>query len=316
MIGKLKKGASFGGCIRYVTGKDEAKILASDGVLLGTNAEIVQSFELQRQLNPRIKKPVGHIALSFKPEDKPRLTDEFMAKIALEYMQMMDITDIQFIIVRHHNTDNPHCHIVYNRINNEGKLISDRNDYRRNEQVTKALKTKYGLTYGTDKSKTNTRKLRNAERAKYEIHNAVKDALKVVENWQKFKNELAKRGVHLEFVYKDKERTKVQGIRFSKDGYSFKGTQISRGYSFGKLNARFEGTENHVSARAISTQQYEQGSFKDELLPFMSESSQDPWDSISSIGLFAPSNAQTYEPFPEDESAKKKKRKRRKGFSL
>ena len=65
MIGKLKKGSSFGGCIRYVTGKDEAKILASDGVLLGTNAEIVQSFELQRQLNPRIKKPVGHIALRF-----------------------------------------------------------------------------------------------------------------------------------------------------------------------------------------------------------------------------------------------------------
>ena len=239
-----------------------------------------------------------------------------MAKIALEYMQMMGITDTQFIIVRHHNTDNPHCHIVYNRINNEGKLISDRNDYRRNEQVTKALKSKYGLTYGTDKSKTNTRKLRNAERAKYEIHNAVKDALKVVENWQKFKNELAKRGVHLEFVYKDKERTKVQGIRFSKDGYSFKGTQISRGYSFGKLNARFEGTENLLSARASSAQQYEHGCRKNEQVPSISESSQDPWDGISSIGLFAPANAQTFEPFPEDESVKKKKKKRRRGFSL
>ena len=316
MIGKLKKGSSFGGCIRYVTGKDEAKILASDGVLLGTNAEMMQSFELQRLLNPRIKKPVGHIALSFKPEDKPRLTDEFMAKIALEYMQMMGITDTQFIIVRHHNTDNPHCHIVYNRINNEGKLISDRNDYRRNEQVTKALKSKYGLTYGTDKSKTNTRKLRNAERAKYEIYNAIKDALKVVDSWQKFKNELAKRGILLEFVYKDKERTKVQGIRFSKDGYSFKGTQISRDYSFGKLNARFEGTENHVSAKSSSTQQYEQGSHKDEQVPFMSESSQDPWNGICSIGLFAPANAQTFDPFPEDESAKKKKKKRRRGFSL
>ena len=316
MIGKLKKGSSFVGCIRYVTGKDEAKILASDGVLLGTNAEMMQSFELQRLLNPRIKKPVGHIALSFKPEDKPRLTDEFMAKIALEYMQMMGITDTQFIIVRHHNTDNPHCHIVYNRINNEGKLISDRNDYRRNEQVTKALKSKYGLTYGTDKSKTNTRKLRNAERAKYEIYNAIKDALKVVDSWQKFKNELAKRGILLEFVYKDKERTKVQGIRFSKDGYSFKGTQISRDYSFGKLNARFEGTENHVSAKSSSTQQYEQGSHKDEQVPFMSESSQDPWNGISSIGLFAPANAQTFDPFPEDESAKKKKKKRRRGFSL
>ena len=109
MIGKLKKGSSFAGCIRYVTGEDEAKILASNGVLLGTNAEITQSFELQRQLNPRIKKPVGHIALSFKPEDKPRLTDELMAKIALEYMQMMGITDTQFIIVRHHT---PTIHIV------------------------------------------------------------------------------------------------------------------------------------------------------------------------------------------------------------
>lgn len=316
MIGKLKKGASFGGCIRYVTGKDEAKIIASDGVLLGTNAEMAQSFELQRQLNPKIKKPVGHIALSFKPEDKPRLTDEFMAKIALEYMQMMGIKDTQFIIVRHHNTDNPHCHIVYNRINNEGKLISDTHDYRRNEQVTKALKSKYGLTYGTDKSNTNTRKLRNAERAKYEIHNAVKGALKAADSWQKFKKELAKQGVHLELVYKDKERTKVQGIRFSKDGYSFKGTQISRGYSFGKLNARFEGMENYVSAKSNSILQYEQGYHKNNQEPSISESSQDPWDGISSIGLFAPANAQTFEPFPENESAKKKKRKRRKGFSL
>ncbi|AAO78249.1 mobilization protein BmgA [Bacteroides thetaiotaomicron] len=316
MIGKLKKGSSFGGCIRYVTGKDEAKIIASDGVLLGTNAEITQSFELQRQLNPRIKKPVGHIALSFKPEDKPRLTDEFMTKIAIEYMQMMGITKTQFIIIRHHNADNPHCHIVYNRINNESKLISDRNDYRRNEQVTKALKSKYGLTYGTDKSNTNTRKLRNAERAKYEIHNAVKDALKMADSWEKLRSELAKRGVHLEFVYKDKAQTKVQGIRFCKDGYSFKGTQICREYSFGKLNAKFEGTENHVSTRANSAQQYEQGCRKNEQVPFMSENCQDPWDGISSIGLFASANAQTFESFPEDESAKKKKKKRRRGFSL
>ena len=316
MIGKLKKGASFGGCIRYVTGKDEAKILASDGVLLGTNAEITQSFELQRHLNPRIKKPVGHIALSFKPEDRPRLTDEFMAKIALEYMQMMGITKTQFIIVRHHNTDNPHCHIVYNRINNEGKLISDRNDYRRNEQVTKALKSKYGFTYGTDKSKTNTRKLRNAERAKYEIHNAVKSALRMADSWDEFKSELAKRGVHLEFVYMDKEQTKVQGIRFCKDGYSFKGTQISREYSFVKLDARLGSEYNRVSPRAESMQGRRPSCHQVEQTQPTAEHTQDPWGGISSIGLFAPANAQTFEQFPEDESSKKKKKKRRRGFSL
>ena len=78
----------------------------------------------------------------------------------------------------------------------------------------------------------------------------------MADSWDEFKSELAKRGVHLEFVYKDKEQTKVQGIRFCKDGYSFKGTQISRDYSFGKLNARFEGMEKHVSSRDNSTLQY------------------------------------------------------------
>ena len=37
MIGKIKKGKSFGGCIRYVMGKDNAEIIDSDGCLLYTS---------------------------------------------------------------------------------------------------------------------------------------------------------------------------------------------------------------------------------------------------------------------------------------
>ena len=44
MIGKIKKGKSFDGCIRYVMGKDNANIIASDGVLLGTNKEMIDSL--------------------------------------------------------------------------------------------------------------------------------------------------------------------------------------------------------------------------------------------------------------------------------
>lgn len=169
MIGKIKKGKSFGGCIRYVMGKDNAEIIDSDGVLLGNIREITDSFNYQRELNPKIKQPVGHIALSFKPEDKTLLTDEFMAKIAREYMELMGIQNTQFILVRHHNTDNPHCHLVYNRIGYDGKVISSQGDYKRNEIATKLLKDKYGLTYAEDKGKTNVEKLHASERVKYEI---------------------------------------------------------------------------------------------------------------------------------------------------
>ena len=44
MIGKIRKGRSFSGCIRYVTQKDDAKIIASEGVLLGTAEEMARSF--------------------------------------------------------------------------------------------------------------------------------------------------------------------------------------------------------------------------------------------------------------------------------
>lgn len=52
MIGKIKKGKSFGGCIRYVMGKDDAEIIASDDVLLGTNKEMIDSFNCQCLENP------------------------------------------------------------------------------------------------------------------------------------------------------------------------------------------------------------------------------------------------------------------------
>ena len=96
MIGKIMKAASFSRCVHYVTGKEDAKILVSDGVLLTTIQDIIDSFEFQRQMNPRISKPVGHIALSFLPEDKDILTDEMMTKIVREYMELMGFKDTQF----------------------------------------------------------------------------------------------------------------------------------------------------------------------------------------------------------------------------
>lgn len=211
MIGKIKKGKSFGGCIRYVMGKDNAEIIDSDGVLLVNIREITASFNYQRELNPKIKQPVGHIALSFKPEDKALLTDEFMAKIAREYMKLMGIRNTQFILVRHHNTDNPHCHLVYNRIGYDGKVISSQSDYKRNEIATKLLKDRYGLTYAEDKGKTNVEKLHASERVKYEIFNAVKAALKLSKTWKEFNDYLLRRGIRLEFVKRTREIKKTGG---------------------------------------------------------------------------------------------------------
>lgn len=312
MIGKITKGKSFGGCIRYVMGKDNAEIIASDGVLLGNIREITDSFNYQCMLNPKIKQPVGHIALSFKPEDKPILPNEFMAKIAMEYMDLMGIRNTQFILVRHNNTDNPHCHLVYNRIGYEGKVISSQGDYKRNEIATKKLKDKYGLTYAEDKSKTNVEKLRSAEQVKYEIHNAVKNALRHSKTWKQFNTNLADQGITLEFVKRNRDIKSVndiQGIRFTKDGMTFKASQISRDFSFAKLNAKLSWNTSETEYSLNTEKQKQEPPACNQHNTNLIES-----NGLGLLSSFGESSSE--EQIPYDELLRRRKKKKRKGLGL
>ena len=92
MIGKIKKGSGFKGCVNYVLGKEQAALLHAEGVLAESNRDIIRSFILQAGMNPDLKKPVGHIALSYSPVDAPKLTDGKMIQLAQEYMREMKIT--------------------------------------------------------------------------------------------------------------------------------------------------------------------------------------------------------------------------------
>ena len=60
------------------------------------------------------------------------------------------------------NTANPHCHLVYNHVDNNGKIISDKFERKRSEKIVKHLKDKYGLTYSDDKGQTRTAALYRA----------------------------------------------------------------------------------------------------------------------------------------------------------
>ena len=319
MIGKIMKAASFSRCVHYVTGKEEAKILASDGVLLTTTQDIIDSFEFQRQMNPRISKPVGHIALSFLPEDKDKLTDEMMTKIAKEYMELMGIKDTQFLLVRHFDNGNPHCHLVYNRINNEGKTITDQNDFRRNEQVTKLLKRKYGLTFSKGKYKTKTERLRGCEKKKYEIHHIVMNTLAQATSWKDFNSHLKEEGVNMEVVVRTKDSRDmkdVQGIRFTKDGLTFKASQLKRGMTFAKMDSIIRrNAEKAQQAKAYNQPQLTHYELpKQETAP-ESQKHTESSISIPSPGLFDTNNP-VYDPAEEEFRRRMQKKKKKRGPRL
>lgn len=250
MIGKITKGSGFKGCVFYVLEKDQAKLLAYSGVLGESGESIIQSFATQRLMNPDIKKPVGHISLNYSVEDAPKLTNKKMVELAHEYMKEMGIVNTQYIIVRHHDREHPHVHIVFNRIDNNGKTISDKNDRYRNEQVCKQLKQKHGLYFAPGKENVKQDRLKEPDKTKYEIYNAIKNGLKHSKDWQQLQNRLSKDEIQIRFKHKG-QTNEVQGISFTKGEYSFKGSEIDRNFSYSKLDAQLKVNNQHLQETII-----------------------------------------------------------------
>lgn len=239
MIGKVITGKSFGGCIRYVVQKHDAVILDAAGVRMQQVNQIINDFNLQRKYNPNLGKAVGHIALSWSINDLSKLNDEVMVSMAKEYLQKMKIQDTQYLIVKHQDKEHPHIHIIYNRVNNDGKTISDKFERQRNVQVAKELTLKHGLYLSPGKQQVKRQQLKGQDKIKYELFDAIKSVTKKVKNINELKQALAKQGIVTHLKYKSGSN-EVQGISFSKGEYKFKGSEIDRSLSYAKLSQAIE----------------------------------------------------------------------------
>ena len=244
MVGKVISASSFSGTVGYVM-KEEARILEAEGIMPPEVKDMVQDFKDQTLLNPRLKNTVGHISLSFSPKDAPRMTDALMTQIAKEYMQKMGITNTQYLLVRHLDQPHPHCHLVYNRVGNNGQTISDKNIKIRNAKVCRELTEKYGLYLAPGKDDVRREQLREPDKTRYEIYDAIKGCLPKCKSWNELEGKLKEQGIGVRYKYCGNTDRK-QGILFSKNGFEFSGSKIDRTFSFTKLDNRF----NHIQQQS------------------------------------------------------------------
>ena len=304
MIAKIMKGSDFRGVVNYILNDEKGtQIIDADGLFLEDNDTIAQGFIGQAQMNPKVTKVVGHIALSFSKEDAPRLNNTVIAQIAREYMEQMGIKDTQYIIGRHFDKEHPHVHIAFNRIDNNGKTISDRNDRFRSERICKELTKKYGLHFANGKEQVKMDRLREPDKTSYELHQILKAEVGRCRDWNTLLERLERQGIGVQFKYKG-QTNEIQGIIFSMNGYRFNGSKVDRQYSYSKIDAALN--RNNYGER--QTQPQPQAN-REEISP---TSSNDVELISGSLGLLTPSNA------PEEQQSyglylrNKKKKKQRK----
>lgn len=233
-MAKIVQGTSFTNAVNYVLNRDEAYVMATKGIRNGTKSEMIRSFEIEAKMNP-LGKPVAHISLNFSKEDAAKLNDETMIKIASEYIQKMGYGNTQLLMVRHTDREHPHLHLILNRVDFNGKRISDQNERIRNIKITQELTNKHQLFISSGKKNVKRHRLVGKERTRYEINDALEKHLPHCKSWRELGLSLKREGIGIVFKYNG-STNQVQGVKFTKDNLTFNGSNVDRQFSYSKID--------------------------------------------------------------------------------
>jgi len=237
MIAKMIKGRGFRGALEY-------DLQAGKSVLLDTNLSgrtprtMAKEFGEVRALRPTLGKAVLHVALSVPPGE--HLTDAQWRAVGQRYLAHMGFTDNQYVITRHTDTDHEHIHIIATRITFAGEVVSDSQDWKRQEALMREIERDYGLTPVAP-----SREVERKAPTKGEIEYAVRIGQPSLKQQLQGLCDAAMRDCHsfsnyverLEVVGVDVIPTvqlngaKLSGLLYRLDGQLMKGSDLGKAYS-------------------------------------------------------------------------------------
>ncbi|WP_132053089.1 relaxase/mobilization nuclease domain-containing protein [Pseudocnuella soli] len=151
MIGKVRVGKSFRGCLMYCLHdkplkaaglKNRAEVLLYHKCF-GTDKELVQQFSEVRLLNEKVSKPVLHVILSLAPGEE--LARDKWVELARGCATAMGFQHNQYVAILHRDTAHQHLHLVANRIGFDGRAASDSNNYKKVAAFCRQAEAQYGL---------------------------------------------------------------------------------------------------------------------------------------------------------------------------
>jgi hypothetical protein len=161
MIAKLIHGKGFRGCLDYLLGasrknptygSERAKLISTN-LTAATARELSFAFGQLRKLKPDYGKPLSHIILSLAPED--RLNNKSFAKLARTYLREMGYADCPYSLIKHTDTDHPHCHLVVSKIKFDGTTVSTSHERRKSQILVEQLERQYRLRLTNQDKKNN-----------------------------------------------------------------------------------------------------------------------------------------------------------------
>ena len=116
--------------------------------------------EAIRAQKPDIAEKTYHFIVSFRPEDRAKLSPEVLKDIEREFAEALGFGEHQRVAGTHINTDYYHMHVAINKVHPKTlRVHSPFMDYATRERVCRDLEKKYGLSVDRGKAQTNDQDL-------------------------------------------------------------------------------------------------------------------------------------------------------------
>jgi hypothetical protein len=118
-------------------------------------------FNKLASLNENVKRNTVHISLNFDPSENH--SKEKLNEIAEMYMEKIGFGKQPYLVYQHHDAGHPHCHIVTNNIQRDGKRIDlHLLGIRKSEPARKEIEQIFGLVKAEGRKLTEEFSLRPA----------------------------------------------------------------------------------------------------------------------------------------------------------
>jgi hypothetical protein len=245
MIQKIADpGAGFRGTLNYDLAAKKKPELIGGNMAGETARELAHEFGLGRALNLQVGKPVFHASLTAAPADQ--LSEDDWRRFATLYMERLGYGECQQALIRHHDTERDHVHVVANRIDRHGRRVDDFLERKRGEAIVRDLERDFGLTQVAPSSASLRAAPGRGELAAFARTGQVAGKARLQEHIDlaarggpplpELAEKLQLQGVGVRAHVATTGR--LSGLSFELDGFRCKGSDLGRGYSWPGLAAR------------------------------------------------------------------------------
>lgn len=201
--------------------------------LVGENPnELTQEFKRIQARNQRCKRNTLSFIISPTIKDGQKMTVKDLEKVTSKFIEQMNIGERQAIAFVHRDKKHIHIHLYVNRIDFKGVAYNDSFVSKRSQHTAAIVAEQLKLTTVQQvqfERDFDTKEIRKEILRRHQL------TLKQFKprDFEEYSKGLEANGIKIAPTIN--KQNQVQGFRFQFDGFDFKGSEINRNMSIGKI---------------------------------------------------------------------------------